>query len=43
MAVFYRDRQANLRLIKYYIRHTSDKKLNKIVNVASEELARRSK
>lgn len=37
-----KDRQANFRLISYFIKHTSDKTLNKIINQASAELAKRS-
>lgn len=38
-----KDRNANMRLIRYYIRHCDEKKLNKILNVVSEELAKRSR
>lgn len=43
MAQDYKDRHADLRLIRYYIRHCDEKKLNKILNVVSEELAKRSR
>lgn len=39
----YRDRQANFRLIGYYIRHCDQKKLQKLSILISNELTLRSK
>ena len=37
----YRDRHADFRLIRYYIRHCDAKKLQKLLNLVGEELAKK--
>lgn len=37
----YKDRQANKPLIRYYIRHSSDKRLAWLLEVINKELAKR--